>query len=319
MIEKDYSDLLGFRLLYNEGFLKELKTKKRDLVHSDRLNGFYNDGIIKMFREISKNRPIDKIRIEPQAYRTLLNSELVNINTKNINKVCKNHSGKKGLIYFNRILTNLHFLYSIHTDGIRLYCFDKEWNKHVTKNWNSKNIGFIDIKSGSSKKQILDGVFTFTALDRFRFNGGISGGMNNKTKYRKSLGKIISFLTTYKYSCLGGEFSLLTNNTKDILDEFIIDFYRDLYFEKAKYLVKNTKKLLFCLSSLIYVLQEDEEIIKHFISTPFTDKDTYVRCNSKFYKMTLKQRMENGVTLIEKNSEEDLCWLYFKNDEKILK
>ena len=306
-MEKDYCDLVSFRLMFNDGFLRELKGNKG---YSNKLKGLENKRILDMFREIEKDeKPIEKLRIEPNAFHNLINLNKRNITTENINYLCDNYCGKSGIIYFNQRLKkttdNLNFIYLIKKDGIRLYCFCGKWSIRNDRNY---LIGFADIKRDSNKKEIVDSIYTYSHFGLYKItkNEKLLEDMQcDIYNFQWSKERIIEFLDYCTLGCLDSSCYFDEKNQR-IIDEFISFCGIKIYINSSKVL-KKTNQILFALSSLIYAktTEKDENIVRHFYATPWRRaRDTFYRKSEQYY-ITRENRDNNGIILLEQINDQD--------------
>lgn len=309
---KDYSNLVGLRLMFNDGFLRELEHGK-NCAYVNRLRGLYNDRMLSMFKEISKKRPIEKIRIEPNAYSNLINLNKNNITEKNIKSLVDNCSGEKGIIYFNDSIKNdnLNFLYLIDESSIRIYCFCGLWSERLEKDY---LVGFLDIDKNSDKREIVKQTITNTPYGFYKLTGDkrqldkvkdtIFGEESKETDK-----ELLDFLNYCSLGCLDGSFYIDERNGEE-MDEFISILGIGVKsFINSLDIMKKTNQILFALSTLIYsklTSRKDDRIIRHFESTPYNQRKDYFARASKYFIMTKEDRKQNGVILLEQiNTEED--------------
>ena len=308
--ERDYVDLFGFRLIWSEGFFNSLFCKNLEKRH-DYLSGLYDEKILNLFKEINKTRPVNKTRIEPLAYKTILNTDYKNITRKNINGLCSNHKGECGFIYFNRSLTDLHFLYSIKHNYIQIYCFCGTWDRKIKEVQENSLIGFITIKRNTTIFELVSNIKTSSIFDYYRLHSKeestISEVLLKKeiTKRKISEIELNELLDLSKFSCLNNLCFSYEGN-KEVIDSFIYEQEEKLFEFIGEDLMSKLGNVLFALSTLIYA-KLDENNIKYLRSIPLKSnkKDTkYIRCfNTIYYDLKVEDRMNDGVTYVEAFSE----------------
>lgn len=304
--ERDYVDLFGFRLVWSEGFFNSLFCKNLEKRH-DYLNGLYDEKTLNLFKDINKTRPVSKTRIEPLAYKTILNTDFKNITRKNINELCNNYKGECGFIYFNRSLTDLHFLYSIKHNYIQIYCFCGTWDRKVKEVQENSLIGFITIKRNTTIFELVNNIKTSSIFDYYSLHpkeeSAIDEVLLNKGITKRKISKVDlnKLLNLCKSSCLNNS-CFFNEGNKEIVDSFIYEQEEKLFEFIGEDLINKMNNILFALSTLIYA-KLDEDNVKYLRSIPLKSngKDTkYIRqFNTVYYNLKVEDRMSDGVTYVE--------------------
>lgn len=311
--ERDYVDLFGFRLVWSEGFFNSLFCKNLEKRH-DYLSGLYDEKILNLFKEINKARPINKIRIEPLAYKTILNTNFKNITRKNINNLCSNHKGECGFIYFNRSLTDLHFLYLIKHNYIQIYCFCGTWDRKVKEVQENSLIGYITIKRNTTISELISNIKTSSIFDYYRLHHSKGDSTISEVLLKKEITKkkiseieLNELLNLCKSSCLNN-LCFFNEGNKEIVDSFIYEQEDRLFEFIGEDLMSKLSNVLLSLSTLIYAKLEEDNV-KYLRSIPLKSnkKDTkYIRCfNTIYYNLKVDDRLNDGVTYVEAFLEDD--------------
>lgn len=309
--ERDYVDLFGFRLIWSEGFFNSLFCKNLEKRH-DYLNGLCDEKILNLFKEINKTRPVNKTRIEPLAYKTILNTDFKNITRESINKLCSNHKGECGFIYFNRSISDLHFLYSIRHNYIQIYCFCGTWDRKVKEVQNSSLVGFITVKKNITTSELISNIKTSSIFDYYRLHNSKEESTISEILLKKGITKrkiseieLSELLNLCKYSCFNS-LCFFNEGNKEIVDSFIYEQEERLFDFIGEDLISKLSNVLLSLSILIYA-KLDEDNVKYLRSIPLilSRKDTrYVkRLNTAYYNLNIDDRMNDGVTYVEAFSE----------------